>query len=106
MLTDELVTQMLETDDAFIKNFEDIVVHSDKISRDMINALAVKYSSTIVKFEEMIYLLSYLNPDTVNLLCLQNKEKISKDDDLVELSKYIRPETLRDLLELKNKLGE
>ncbi len=81
-----------------IENFEDLVVHSDKLDNDVINNLAIKHSGTIKKFEEIIYLQSYLHKETLQKLCADNMDKVDKNTDIKTLFGEISDKLYLNLL--------
>ena len=104
MLSEKLISKIQSGKKPLIMKFEDLVVHSDKLSNEMINTLAEEYCSTIVEFEEILYLLDYLTSETLGKLCTLNKEKIKLNTDLSVLIKKVTPEVLEILYDTQNNL--
>ena len=105
-LPDELVRQIQQSKNPIVSSYEGVVVHSDKLSKAMINELALQYINTIADFEEIIYLLAYLTEETLETLCTHHTEKIDSNTNLNIFIGKIKAETLSKLLDYQKKHNE
>lgn len=104
MLSDDYVLEIQKGKNPLITSFEDIVVHSDKISRKMLDKLALEYSETIIKFEEIMYLLSKLSDEVIEKLVLMHTDKLQADTDLLVLVNHIHQHAYDTLALYKNNI--
>ena len=100
-VSEEQILQLQKSDHPLINSYEDIVVHSCCLGRDMINKLAIEFIDTITQFEEIMYLLNDFSQETLQKLCLYHKEKIVADTDLSLLLGRIDSDCFTVLCECK-----